>query len=171
MEFENWRWAKVPFYLRTGKRMARKCTQIVVQFKPPAANLFRKTMNDPLSGNRMVIEIAPNEQFSLRFGAKKPGAMRICDVEMMMDYAKAFKVEPVEAYGPLMIDAMRGDQSLFKHRLEVESAWHAIMPFLDQRSAGIREGIHANYTAGSWGPASADHLLARDGRAWFNPSA
>jgi glucose-6-phosphate 1-dehydrogenase len=169
MEFENWRWAKVPFYLRTGKRMSAKCTQIVVQFKPPAANLFRKAMPGPLAGNRMVIEIAPGERFSLRFGAKKPGEMRICDVEMTMDYEKAFKVEPVEAYGPLMIDAMRGDQSLFKPRFEVESAWRAVMPFLDARSAGLRSGIHANYAAGSWGPAAADALLARDGRAWFNP--
>jgi glucose-6-phosphate 1-dehydrogenase len=171
MEFENWRWARVPFYLRTGKRMARKCTQIVVQFKPPAANLFRKSVPGPLSGNRMVIEIAPGERFSLRFGAKKPGEMRICDVEMTMDYEKAFKVEPVEAYGPLMIDAMRGDQSLFKPRVEVESAWHAVMPFLDGRSASLRADIHANYAAGSWGPASADALLARDGRVWFNPGA
>jgi glucose-6-phosphate 1-dehydrogenase len=171
MEFENWRWARVPFYLRTGKRMARKCTQIVVQFKPPAANLFRKSVPGPLSGNRMVIEIAPGERFSLRFGAKKPGEMRICDVEMTMDYEKAFKVEPVEAYGPLMIDAMRGDQSLFKPRVEVESAWRAVMPFLDGRSASLRADIHANYATGSWGPASADTLLARDGRAWFNAGA
>jgi glucose-6-phosphate 1-dehydrogenase len=171
MEFENWRWARVPFYLRTGKRMARKCTQIVVQFKPPAANLFRKSVPGPLSGNRMVIEIAPGERFSLRFGAKKPGEMRICDVEMTMDYEKAFQVEAVEAYGPLMIDAMRGDQSLFKPRVEVESAWHAVMPFLDGRSASLRAGIHSNYAAGSWGPAAADALLARDGRAWFNPVA
>jgi glucose-6-phosphate 1-dehydrogenase len=88
-----------------------------------------------------------------------------------MDYEKAFKSEPVEAYGPLMIDAMRGDQSLFKHRFEVESAWRAVMPFLDERGAALRAGIHANYAAGSWGPASADALLARDGRAWFNPGA
>ncbi len=169
LEFENWRWAKVPFYLRTGKRMAAKCTQIVVQFKPPAANLFRKSMPGPLSGNRMVIEIAPGERFSLRFGAKKPGDMRICDVEMTMDYEKAFRSEPVEAYGPLMIDAMRGDQSLFKHRIEVESAWRAMMPFLDDRSAPLRRDMHANYAPGSWGPSAADALLARDGRAWFNP--
>ena len=82
-----------------------------------------------------------------------------------------FHVEPVEAYGPLMVDAMRGDQSLFKHRVEVESAWHAIMPFLDGRSAGIRSGIAANYAAGSWGPKVADDLLARDGRTWFNPAS
>jgi len=170
MEFENWRWAKVPFYIRTGKRMAAKRTQIVVQFKPPATNLFRTAMPGALSGNRMVIEIAPNERFSLRFAAKAPSEMRICDVEMMMDYDKAFKVEVVEAYGPLMIDAMRGDQSLFKHRLEVESAWRAIMPFLDQRSAGIRSAIHSNYAAGSWGPTAADDLMARDGRTWFNPA-
>ena len=169
MEFENWRWARVPFYVRTGKRMARKCTQIVVQFKPPAVNLFRHVASGPLSGNRMVIEIAPGESFRMRFAAKKPGPMALQDVEMTMDYAKAFGVEAVEAYGPLMVDAMRGDQSLFKHRQEVESAWSAIMPFLDDRSAAIRKDTHANYAQGSWGPTSSDELLARDGRTWFNP--
>jgi glucose-6-phosphate 1-dehydrogenase len=105
----------------------------------------------------------------MRFAAKKPGPMALQDVEMTMDYARAFGVEAVEAYGPLMIDAMRGDQSLFKHRQEVESAWSAIMPFLDDRSAAIRKDTHANYAQGSWGPASSDELLARDGRGWFNP--
>ncbi|MGA1266224.1 MAG: glucose-6-phosphate dehydrogenase [Phycisphaerales bacterium] len=171
LEFENWRWARVPFYVRTGKRMARKCTHIVVQFKPPAVNLFRKVAPGPLSGNRMVIEIAPGESFRMRFAAKKPGPMALQDVEMTMDYAKAFGGEPVEAYGPLMIDAMRGDQSLFKHRQEVESAWHAIMPFLDGRSAALRQGMHANYAQGTWGPVSADALLSKDGRAWFNPGS
>jgi glucose-6-phosphate 1-dehydrogenase len=151
--------------------MARKCTHIVVQFKPPAVNLFRKVAPGPLSGNRMVIEIAPGESFRMRFAAKKPGPMALQDVEMTMDYAKAFGGEPVEAYGPLMIDAMRGDQSLFKHRQEVESAWHAIMPFLDGRSAALRQGMHANYAQGTWGPVSADALLSKDGRAWFNPGS
>ncbi len=169
MEFVNWRWAGVPFFIRTGKRMAAKRTQIAIQFKPPAANLFQSVMPGHLSGNRMVIEIAPNEQFSLRFAAKRPGHMSISNVEMMMDYAKAFASEAVEAYGPLMIDAMRGDQCLYKHRLEVEGAWRAIMPFLDERSNGIRKGSQLNYAAGSWGPKAADDLLAREGRAWFNP--
>ena len=87
---------------------------------------------------------------------------------MQLDYADRFKTDPVEAYGPLIVDAMRGDQTLFKHRIEVEGAWNAVMPFLDERSAKARAGIHGNYACGSWGPKSADDLLARDGRVWRN---
>jgi glucose-6-phosphate 1-dehydrogenase len=166
MHFDNWRWSNVPFYLRTGKRLARKSTQVVVQFKPPAANLFKKIVKPPLAGNRITIDIAPNEQFRIRFNAKVPGPMDIKPVEMEMDYADSFHSTAFEAYGPLMIDAMRGDQSLFKHRLEVESAWSAIMPFLNQASAPLRRNIHANYAPGSWGPKAAAELLSRDGRAW-----
>ena len=98
-----------------------------------------------------------------------PGfGLRAANVDMQLDYADRFKAEPVEAYGPLIVDAMRGDQTLFKHRIEVEGAWNAVMPFLDERSAVARAGIHANYACGSWGPQSADELLARDGRAWRN---
>ena len=166
MHFDNWRWSKVPFYLRTGKRLARKSTQVVIHFKPPAANLFNKIVNAPLVGNRMTIDIAPNEQLKIQFNAKVPGPMNIQPVEMEMDYADSFNATVVEAYGPLMIDAMRGDQSLFKHRLEVESAWNAIMPFLNDASAPLRKNIQGNYAPGSWGPQSATDLLARDGRTW-----
>ena len=166
MHFDNWRWSKVPFYLRTGKRLARKSTQVVIQFKPPAANLFKKIVDAPLAGNRMTIDIAPNEQLKIQFNAKVPGPMNIQPVEMEMDYADSFSATVVEAYGPLMIDAMRGDQSLFKHRLEVESAWNAIMPFLNDASAPLRKNIQGNYAPGSWGPQSATDLLARDGRTW-----
>ena len=139
--FDNWRWAGTPFYIRSGKKLAAKRTEIVVQFKPPAANLFRKV----------------------------PGfGLRGANVNMQLDYADHFKAEPVEAYGPLIVDAMRGDQTLFKHRIEVEGAWNAVMPFLDERSAAARAGIQGNYACGSWGPASAAELLARDGRAWRN---
>ena len=166
MHFDNWRWSKVPFYLRTGKRLARKSTQVVIHFKPPAANLFKKIVPTPLTGNRMTIDIAPNEQLKIQFNAKVPGPMNIQPVEMEMDYADSFSATVVEAYGPLMIDAMRGDQSLFKHRLEVESAWTAIMPFLNDASAPLRKNIQSNYAPGSWGPQSATDLLARDGRTW-----
>ncbi|MCE9619744.1 MAG: glucose-6-phosphate dehydrogenase [Planctomycetes bacterium] len=166
MHFDNWRWSNVPFFLRTGKRMAKKSTQVVVQFKPPAANLFKKIVKAPLAGNRITIDIAPNEQFRIRFNAKVPGPMDIKPVEMEMDYVDSFHSETVEAYGPLMIDAMRGDQSLFKHRLEVESAWHAIMPFLNKASAPLRKNIQGNYAPGSWGPKAAEELMTREGRAW-----
>ena len=170
VHFDNWRWAGTPFYIRTGKKLAQKRTEVVVQFKPPAANLFRKVPGfGGESPNRLVIEIAPKERFNLRFEVKVPGfGLRGANVDMQLDYADQFKAEPVEAYGPLIVDAMRGDQTLFKHRVEVEGAWNAVMPFLDERSAKARAGIHANYACGSWGPASADELLARDGRAWRN---
>ena len=89
-------------------------------------------------------------------------------VEMQADLEKRFGVAAIEAYGPLLVDAMRGDQSLYKHRIEVESGWAAVMPFLDQRSAGLRCGMASNYAQGSWGPAAADDLMRRDGRAWHD---
>ncbi|MFM1803505.1 MAG: glucose-6-phosphate 1-dehydrogenase [Planctomycetota bacterium] len=170
LHFDNWRWAGTPFYVRTGKKLAAKRTEVVVQFKPPATNLFRNVPSFALQApNRLVIEIAPKERFNLRFEVKVPGSgFRGANVDMQLDYADHFKAEPVEAYGPLIVDAMRGDQTLFKHRVEVEDAWGAVMPYLDARSEAARRGIHANYACGSWGPASADELLARDGRAWRN---
>ena len=167
--FDNWRWGGTPFYLRTGKRMAAKRTEVVVQFKQPTTNLFRGLSRAPFSADRMIIEIAPGETFSLRFNSKVPGAgFQLKPVEMVMDYQREFGSEPIEAYGPLLVDAMRGDQTLFKTREETEDAWAAVMPFLGPASAVLREGIRGNYAPGSWGPAAADELLARDGRSWHN---
>ena len=175
LHFDNWRWAGTPFYLRTGKRLAAKRTEIVIQFKQPPADLFRTLSNGDefQSGkrpaNQIVIEIAPRESVSLRFEGKVPGpGMHIDSVTMDFDYAKRFKAEPMEAYGPLLLDAMRGDQTLYKHGLEVENAWEAVMPFIGPESALLRKNIHANYKPGSWGPRSSDDLLARHGRAWHN---
>lgn len=173
LHFDNWRWAGTPFYLRTGKRMASKRTEVVIQFKQPPANLFKHLEPFASGGtrpaNRIVIEIAPRESVSLRFEGKVPGRrMKLDSVSMDFDYARRFNAEPAEAYGPLIIDAMRGDQTLFKHRFEVESAWESMMPFLGPESAAIRRAIHANYAPGSWGPPTADELLARSGRAWHN---
>ncbi len=170
--FDNWRWGGTPFYLRTGKRLAAKSTEIVVQFKPPAANLFRALTRDAMTPDRIIIEIAPRERFRVRFNSKVPGAgIRLRAAEMEMDYCDEFTVHPMEAYGPLILDVMRGDQTLFKTREETEDAWRAVMPFLGPASAPLRKGIQGNYEPGSWGPASADALLARDGRAWHNPPA
>jgi len=120
-------------------------------------------------GNRLVIEIAPFQQTRLRFESKVPGSpLSIASVEMQADFDKQFGVEALEAYGPLLIDAMRGDQSLYKHRIEVESGWAAVMPFLNSSSATIRKSIASNYAPGSWGPAAADEMMSRDGRAWHN---
>lgn len=185
LQFNNWRWAGTPFYLRTGKRMAAKRTEIVIQFKQPAADLFgigtaalrnvsrgsesRSTDAGGRPANQIVIEIAPRECVSLRFEGKVPGQrIKLDSVSMDFDYARRFNAEPVEAYGPLLLDAMRGDQTLFKHRLEVESAWDSMMPFLGPESAAIRKDIAGNYAPGSWGPQAADELLSRHGRAWRN---
>jgi len=170
LQFDNWRWAGTPFYLRTGKRMAAKRTEVVIQFKQPAADLFGLVRSRP--ANQIVIEIAPRERVSLRFEGKVPGlGMRLDSVSMDFDYASRFNAEPLEAYGPLLLDAMRGDQTLFKHRLEVESAWASVMPFLGSDAQVIRQNIAENYTPGSWGPASSDALLAQHGRAWHNDAS
>lgn len=171
MYFDNWRWAGVPFYVRSGKKMARKLTEIVIQFKKPPINLWR---NSELFGaigqrppNRIVINIAPEDGISLRFEAKVPGPKLLIDsVKMDMDYSKAFNAKALEAYGPLMLDAMRGDQTLFKHRDEVESGWRICEPVI--QSPEVRRRIET-YAPGSWGPSAADELLARDGRQWHNP--
>ena len=172
LQFENWRWAGTPFYLRSGKRMAEKRTEVVVQFKPPAANLFRKLPITADAGllepNRLVFTVAPHEQLSLRFETKRPGlGIRIDPIEMMAALDQDPEEPVVEAYGPLIIDAMRGDQTLFKSRIEVESAWDAVMPFLDGDSGPAREGITDNYAPGTWGPESSRQLLARHGRRWY----
>jgi len=167
--FDNWRWGGTPFYVRTGKRMAAKRTEVVIQFKEPPANLFRSLTKEPVQADRMIIQIAPGESFSLRFNSKVPGAgFSLRPVEMVMDYRQQFGNDSVEAYGPLLVDCMRGDQTLYKTREETEDAWRAVMPFLGAASAPMRAGINANYEPGSWGPESADELLARDGRAWHN---
>jgi len=170
LHVDNWRWAGTPFYLRSGKRMAQKRTEVVVQFKPPAANLFRglRHFSGGLMGNRLVIEIAPRERTLLTFESKVPGESAIAPVAMEVDYAKEFRSANPEAYGPLLVDAMRGDQTLFKHRLEVEGAWHAVEPFIGPASAELRRGIGSNYSPGSWGPESANELMRRDGRAWHD---
>ena len=173
LHFENWRWGGTPFYLRSGKRLAEKRTELVVQFKQPAANLFRKLpsfKHEPdLVPNRVVIQVAPKEGFSMRLETKRPGPGIVLDtLEMAANVEDRFDVPVVEAYGPLLLDAMKGDQTLFKHRMEVECAWGAIMPFLGEDSAEARAGISDNYAPGSWGPASADLLLAQDGRSWKN---
>lgn len=113
-----------------------------------------------------MLQIARKERFQLRFEVKVPGfGLRGADVDMQLDCADHF-----EAWGPLLVDALRGDQTLFEHRVEVEGAWNASRPLLDERSASVRARLRANYACGSWGPATAEELLARGGRAWRNES-
>jgi glucose-6-phosphate 1-dehydrogenase len=168
---DTWRWGGVPFYLRSGKRLARKLTEIVIHFKPTPHCLF----HDPVTGrcgmtaNQMVINVQPDEGIRLRFEGKVPGAaMNIRSLVMDFDYQAQFHATPPEAYGTLLLDVIKGDQTLFKDRHEIEHAWRIVQPVLDFWQEFPQDDL-PNYAAGTWGPSAADVMLARDGRQWHNP--
>jgi glucose-6-phosphate 1-dehydrogenase len=163
---DNWRWAGVPFYLRTGKRLAKRNTEIVIQFRRTPFVLFRNTTVKNLETNRLVIHIQPDEGISLSFGAKVPGSlMKLGLVNMDFDYQTYFGVEHTTGYERLLRDCMAGDPTLFQRADMVEAGWEVIQPILDVWKA-LPPRDFPNYEAGSWGPREADELLERDGRAW-----
>jgi len=163
---DNWRWAGVPFYLRTGKRLAMRATEIVIQFRRTPFVLFRNTAVRNLETNRLVIHIQPDEGISLSFGAKVPGSvMRLGLVKMDFDYATYFGAEHGTGYERLLRDCMAGDATLFQRSDMVEAGWNVIQPIIDVWRALPARGF-PNYAAGSWGPVDAEELLLRDGRAW-----
>jgi glucose-6-phosphate 1-dehydrogenase len=171
LRIDNWRWGGVPFYVRSGKKMARKLTEVVLHFREPPAHLFRDIEPYRSGGarppNRIIINIQPDDGVSLRFEAKVPGAeFRIGTVKADFDYKWVFDTEPMESYGPLLLEAMRGDQTLFKHRDELSIAWSIVDPFL--RSERLLTRM-CEYAPGGWGPAEADELLRRRGHWWHNP--
>jgi len=163
---DNWRWAGVPFYLRTGKRLARRVTEIAVQFKRPPLTLFRGTSIHHLNPNVLIVRIQPNEGIALSFDAKVPGPLeRLETVRMDFSYAEHFGAEPSTGYETLLYDAMIGDQTLF-HRMDiVEAGWQVVAPILE---TWARDGAGdlAFYDPGTMGPAAADLLLERNGREW-----
>jgi glucose-6-phosphate 1-dehydrogenase len=162
MLIDNWRWAGVPFYLRAGKRLRRRITEIALQFKDVPHRLFR---NDPPSPNTLVLRIQPDEGMMLGFDVKVPGVQtKIKTVNMDFLYREAFGQEPPEAYERLLLDAMQGDSTLFIRRDEVEASWS----YIDRlhEGWGVEDASLAEYTAGTWGPAEAHVMLARDGRTW-----
>jgi glucose-6-phosphate 1-dehydrogenase len=166
LQIDNWRWADVPFYLRTGKRLGKRVTEIAIQFKRAPFVLFRETSIGRLRTNRLVIHIQPDEGISLRFGAKVPGPiMRMGAVEMDFNYVDYFGSTPSTGYERLLYDSMIGDATLFQRADMVEAGWSVIEPVLDIWKA-LPPRSFPNYPAGSWGPAEADELLARDGREW-----
>jgi len=166
LTLDNWRWADVPFYLRTGKRLASRGTEIVIQFRRAPFMLFRKTAVEDLSANQLVIRVQPSEGIALRFGAKIPGPiMRQGEVEMDFCYADYFGSTPSTGYERLLYDCMIGDQTLFQRADMVEAGWNVVTPMLDVWRA-LPPRNFPNYAAGSSGPKEADELLARDGRAW-----
>jgi len=165
---DNWRWADVPFYLRTGKRLEGRHTHIVIQFRQAPFILFRDTPVENLMPNQLIIHIQPEEGISLRFAAKLPGpAMRLGAVDMDFQYADYFGTEANTGYERLLHDCMIGDQTLFQRADMVEAGWCIVSPMLDVWKA-LPPRNFPNYPAGSWGPEEADDLLERDGRHWRN---
>jgi glucose-6-phosphate 1-dehydrogenase len=166
LQIDNWRWAGVPFYLRTGKRLARRATEVVIQFRRTPFVLFRNTTVKNVETNRLVIHIQPEEGISLSFGAKIPGSvMKLGLVNMDFDYKTYFGAEHNTGYERLMRDCMAGDATLFQRADMVEAGWGVIQPLLDVWHA-LPARDFPNYAAGTWGPADSDALLGRDGRAW-----
>jgi glucose-6-phosphate 1-dehydrogenase len=163
---DNWRWAGVPFYLRTGKRLAKRTTEIMIQFRCAPHLVFRDRDIEP---NRLVLNIQPDEGISVSFGAKRPGTeMSIGNVTMNFSYREAFGGTSRSAYATLVNDCLRGDATLFDRGDSVEAAWSIVDPILDVWSAA-RTGTVPTYPAGTWGPKESDQLLERDGRQWYNP--
>jgi glucose-6-phosphate 1-dehydrogenase len=173
LAIDNWRWAGVPFFLRAGKRLKKRATEISIQFKQPPLLIFdRMHATSPcteIQPNLLIIRIQPDEGIALRFGAKVPisSQMAVCPVNMDFDYESAFGKSSANGYERLLLDAMLGDQTLFSHRVGVETNWALYTPILEAWAAKKPE-VFPNYFAGSWGPECADHLLERDGYAWRN---
>jgi glucose-6-phosphate 1-dehydrogenase len=162
---DNWRWADVPFYLRSGKRLARKNSEIAIRFRGIPHRLFGET-GDSIDNNVLVMKIQPEEGVSLRFSAKVPGPkMHIRSVSMDFNYGTGFGVVSAPAYERLIGDAMRGDATLFTRWDAVQQAWEQVMPILERWQNTYDESF-SNYSAGSQGPSSSDRLLAADGREW-----
>ncbi len=166
LAIDNWRWAGVPFYLRTGKALGIKRTEVAIKFKQAPFAMFRCTPVDRLSQNYLVIGIEPTEGIMLQFNTKVPGpTITIDGVEMKFRYKDYFKAEPATGYETLIYDCMIGDNILFQRADSVEAGWQAVQPFLDAwKKAGDKR--LESYKAGSEGPAGAEELLKRDGRSW-----
>ena len=166
LEIDNWRWAGVPFYIRTGKHMSQRNTEIAIQFKQAPYAAFQGTPVDTLRPNWLVLRIAPDEGISLQFEVKRPGpVVDLAAVKMDFRYDDWFPKEPNVGYETLIYDVMIGDPTLFMRDDMVEQAWRIVQPVLDEWAADRATQI-PTYTAGSSGPSEADALLTRDGRRW-----
>ena len=169
LTIDNWRWAGVPFYLRTGKALGAKRTEVAIKFKQAPFAMFSCTPVDRLSQNYLVISIEPTEGITLQFNTKVPGPVISIDgVEMKFRYKDYFKAEPATGYETLIYDCMIGDNILFQRADSVEAGWQAVQPFLNAWKKARAKGLEP-YKAGSEGPAGADELLKRDGRSWRKP--
>jgi glucose-6-phosphate 1-dehydrogenase len=169
LKIDNWRWADTPFYLRTGKRLPSRASEIAIQFKTAPHLPFAQTAIQGLTPNVLVMRIQPHEGASLKIAAKIPGpVMRLRTVNMDFFYGSAFLVESPDAYERLILDCMLGDPTLFAREDEVERAW-ALVDHVEGGWAETRQAEFPNYPAGSWGPEAADALIERDGRRWRRP--
>ena len=163
-EIENWRWAGVPFYVRTGKRLPARVTEIVIHFKTTPHPVFSQNAPE----NKLIIRIQPDEAISMRFGLKKPGSgFEAKEVSMDFRYADLAGAQVLTAYERLLLDAMKGDATLFARTDAVHAAWKFVQPILDYKANGGR--IH-EYEAGTWGPVAADKLIAKQGKVWRKPT-
>jgi glucose-6-phosphate 1-dehydrogenase len=166
LSIDNWRWADVPFYLRTGKCLPSRSTTVMIQFRRAPFVLFRDTPVENLMPNQLILHIQPEEGISLRFAAKVPGpAMRLGAVNMKFEYSDYFGVQPSTGYERLLHDCMIGDATLFQRADMVEAGWCVVSPVLDVWKA-LPPRNFPNYAAGTWGPKEAEDLLQRDGRHW-----
>ncbi|MDO5511942.1 glucose-6-phosphate dehydrogenase, partial [Corynebacterium sp.] len=167
LEINSRRWAGVPFYLRTGKRLGRRVTEIALVFKRAPHQPFHDGQTSSLGQNAIVIRVQPDEGVLMRFGSKVPGsAMEVRDVNMDFSYAEAFTEASPEAYERLILDALLDESSLFPTNEEVELSWAILDPILE---FWAEKGQPDEYESGTWGPASADRMLERTGRSWRRP--
>jgi glucose-6-phosphate 1-dehydrogenase len=166
LKIDNWRWQGVPFYLRTGKRLPKKVSEIAIQFKEVPLLIFQSAAQQA-NPNTLTMRIQPNEGISLRFEAKMPGAeLRTRTVDMDFSYGSAFGMATPDAYHRLLLDCMLGDQTLFTRADEVEEAWRVVSPALAAWEAATDPDSIPLYEAGTWQPPEAEFLLNRDGRRW-----
>jgi glucose-6-phosphate 1-dehydrogenase len=172
---DNWRWKGVPFFLRSGKRMTKRVSEIAVQFREPPLLMFGHETRKQLAPNVLVMRIQPDEGVSLSFQVKTPGAayqlarsIEVAPVAMDFAYEQAFGDVNPPAYETLLLDIMLGDATLFTRSDEVEAAWRVVDPLLDYWAAHPPRRMET-YAAGTWGPAGADQLIALDGAAWREP--
>jgi glucose-6-phosphate 1-dehydrogenase len=166
MRLDSWRWAGVPFYLRTGKRLPKRTTEIAIQLRRPPLEIFKRVSPTSVAPNLLIINVQPDEGISVRFEAKLPGTrMQLAPVMMNFRYGSAFGGSVPEAYETLLLDAMLGDSTLFARHDFVETSWALITPVHDRWRAEAAAALPA-YQAGEWGPSEADALMSRDGRRW-----
>ena len=165
---DNWRWAGVPVYVRTGKRLPKRVTEVAMQFQRVPHLPFLGALAEGLEPNTIVLRVQPDEGISFRFGAMVPGhTFQVRTVSMDFSYASAFLEQPLEAYERLLLDAMVGDSTLFIRADEVDQAWRIVDPVLESWAAG--HPPVSGYQSGTWGPKEASQLIERDGRQWRTP--